>query len=624
MVVLAKFIVIALVVFGIALPAKSDQLGNIMAPYEADYVIRSSEIESDLKPFQGKIESYSYDLQSRYYLLLARASFRQSRFKESLSYVGKIYAINELEPQPVNLLLKVKYAESYSLISLNQLDQATVILKDSIEQASKHSVPDMEILHTTLLAAVLRSQLKYQDDMLLLDDAEDVISSDKFSLLPNDFSLYLKSEVYSEKAHLYRVIGDTSKSAVLFEKCLAISKELGLTHSLKYDLYNLSSAYFSLRDFDQAEKLLLQLLEMPVNGLNQTPMLFAAATKLARVYLRKSDVVKAEFYINKVQAMASDVEDFRLLMNYNLVSAEYSLEKGRLDQAKKLLFDDERKVYRNIDRETEFRLRLLRSHYWRMRGKFNFAFNEVHTLYQDHQSWMAKEQRRNMDIIREIHGLELDVVEQKYIANNNKLRLMALEREAEQVIIYAVAVASVVCALLLVIIVQRRNKEIFKNLAEKDYLTNVYNRRVVYERGESLLQDPTSDLCLLMIDLDHFKSLNDSYGHNFGDEVLVQVARLGREVIRNEDVFGRVGGEEFMFVLKNSNIETAWSVADRFNQKLKQIKLSRQVNITASIGISYSNNVADDFDKVVHFADIALYDAKSKGRDRIEIYKAAA
>lgn len=621
---MVKFIVIMLVGLGVAVPAESAALGKVMAPYEADFVIRSGAIEADLKPFRGEIESYSYDLQSRYYLLLARASFRQSRFKESLTYVEKIYAINELESQPINLLLKVKYAESYSLISLNQLERATVILRGSIAQASEHSVPDMEVLHASLLAAVLRSQLKYQDDMLLLDDAEDVINSDKFSLLPNDMGLYLKSEVYSEKAHLYRLIGDAKKSAILFEKCLAISEELGLTHSLKYDLYNLSSAYFSLRDFDRSEKLLLRLLEMPVDGLNQSSMYFAAATKLARVYLRKSDTIKGEFYINKVKPMLPDIEDVGLVVNYKLVSAEAALEQGRLDQAKNILFDNNKKMYRNLDRETKFRLRLLRAHYWRMTDELSFAFNEVNKLYQDHKSWMAREQRRNMDVVREIHELELDVVEQKYIANNNKLRVMALERESVQVAFFAVAVASVVCVLLLIIAIQRRNKKMLKDLAEKDYLTNVYNRRVVYERGERLLQDPSSDLCLMMIDLDHFKSLNDNYGHSFGDEVLVQVAQLGQEVIRRDDVFGRVGGEEFMFVLKNSNIETAWEVADRFCQKLKQIELSQQVSVTASVGISYSDNTADDFDKVVHFADTALYDAKTKGRDRIEVYQAAA
>jgi len=154
-----------------------------------------------------------------------------------------------------------------------------------------------------------------------------------------------------------------------------------------------------------------------------------------------------------------------------------------------------------------------------------------------------------------------------------------------------------------------------------DQLTGLYNRSRLDELMDAELRRAHrygTHFSILLLDIDHFKRINDSYGHLVGDDVLYAVAKVLQNSIRDVDLVGRWGGEEFMLILPNTNQSEALILAEKLRITLRDHPFTPVNRVTASIGISsYINGV--DSDELFKRADDALYRAKAKGRDRVEL-----
>jgi diguanylate cyclase (GGDEF)-like protein len=158
-----------------------------------------------------------------------------------------------------------------------------------------------------------------------------------------------------------------------------------------------------------------------------------------------------------------------------------------------------------------------------------------------------------------------------------------------------------------------------------DHLTRLYNRRFFMNRaGEEIERSLRHQVALsvLMIDIDHFKDFNDTYGHATGDRVLQTVAQAIRDALRTTDICARHGGEEFAVLLPNTSGESAGFVADRVRRTLRDTRytglgLPPDVNITISVGVATCPRDATDLDELMELADKALYKAKACGRDQV-------
>ena len=183
---------------------------------------------------------------------------------------------------------------------------------------------------------------------------------------------------------------------------------------------------------------------------------------------------------------------------------------------------------------------------------------------------------------------------------------------------------------------QRENLDLVvrnRNLSEvssRDTLTGLYNRWYVIEKIDTELNRAMrhgSPMSLLMLDIDHFKRINDTWGHAAGDEVLKGIGQLLRESCRVYDVPGRYGGEEFCIVLPETKVGNTTVVAERIRQRLESTELAcggEAITVTASIGIAGMEESAGEEilspAALIDRADRALYSAKSRGRNRIEMW----
>lgn len=174
--------------------------------------------------------------------------------------------------------------------------------------------------------------------------------------------------------------------------------------------------------------------------------------------------------------------------------------------------------------------------------------------------------------------------------------------------------------------VEKRLARRMERLANTDGLTGLYNHRHLVTRLEQELSRARRymrPLCLMIIDLDHFKAVNDRYGHLKGDEVLAGSAQVIREVTRASDLAGRYGGEEFAVVLPETGLERARVLSERLRRRIAArsypLEGGKRFSVTCSIGVAQLSDPIGGVKSLIEAADAALYGAKAAGRNRVEI-----
>lgn len=182
--------------------------------------------------------------------------------------------------------------------------------------------------------------------------------------------------------------------------------------------------------------------------------------------------------------------------------------------------------------------------------------------------------------------------------------------------------------------VDKRTKELnrinvkLNILATTDSLSGVKNRRSFFESCGPIIsynRREKKKLAVLMIDIDKFKLINDSYGHAIGDEIIRMMANKCNSTLRNSDIFGRLGGEEFAAVLPNTSERGALHAAENIRQEMENLEYispkNHKIKFTVSIGIAMLHPQDVDLEAILHKADLALYEAKRNGRNKVELSK---
>lgn len=176
------------------------------------------------------------------------------------------------------------------------------------------------------------------------------------------------------------------------------------------------------------------------------------------------------------------------------------------------------------------------------------------------------------------------------------------------------------------IAIENRNNRInLEKQAYTDYLTGLNNRRSFIEKTEIELYRKERygrELSLIMFDIDYFKLINDKYGHNVGDLVLKEIANICRLVLREIDIIGRIGGEEFAILLPETGIKEAVMVAERLRiaiENAKVLAFDKEIKFAASFGVTVTNNSNKTINELLNQADTALYKAKNSGRNKVVV-----
>ncbi|MBI9012938.1 MAG: GGDEF domain-containing protein [Clostridiales bacterium] len=181
----------------------------------------------------------------------------------------------------------------------------------------------------------------------------------------------------------------------------------------------------------------------------------------------------------------------------------------------------------------------------------------------------------------------------------------------------------------MIVILTKFTKELYlshatlRKIANTDALTQIINRKALYEQGIHEFEQADNypkDFTLLLFDIDHFKNINDQFGHPVGDKLLQELTSLVQKHIRAEDIFARYGGEEFAILLRNTNYSTGLEIAEKLLLIISQASFSIDqisIRISVSIGVAQYSKALKDFDHMIEVVDQALYEAKNSGRNQV-------
>ena len=270
---------------------------------------------------------------------------------------------------------------------------------------------------------------------------------------------------------------------------------------------------------------------------------------------------------------------------------------------------------------------------WRARA--NAALHDYREAYNDLQEYVsrykaANDAERNRKANAERARFETDREIERNASLQRELALSHEQssRQAQQLRWNAVVVVAgvwVIALLIYFLIANRRYRQQLVKLASQDSLTGLPNRRRTAELAAASLQaagESQKPLTIAIIDMDHFKIINDRCGHAAGDHVLKEFARAGREALRESDILGRWGGEEFLLVMPETSLDLAVASLQRLRTLVCGIRLPATgsgLRVTLSAGLSSSDEDTRSLDELIARADAALYTAKNEGRDAIRI-----
>jgi diguanylate cyclase (GGDEF)-like protein len=219
-----------------------------------------------------------------------------------------------------------------------------------------------------------------------------------------------------------------------------------------------------------------------------------------------------------------------------------------------------------------------------------------------------------------IQNYEKQLLESRVQIQQLELSSRLRQQEASRLFLTLAAVTVLSLSLLAVVLWRSRRK--FRNQAQTDALTGIANRRhfikCAHQAARRHRKQPAI-ASVLMLDIDHFKRINDTYGHQVGDAAIRHVAVLGKAYLRDVDIFGRTGGEEFAVLLPEMDESAAWQMAERIRQGIEREAFEHrgdQIHITVSIGVATGVITDDSIEGLMQRADHLMYRAKRSGRNR--------
>jgi diguanylate cyclase (GGDEF)-like protein len=431
--------------------------------------------------------------------------------------------------------------------------------------------------------------------------------------------------VLNSIATQYNRMGDYRQAVYIYSRALKAQREAGMYREEAVTLHNLGRAYENLHDWDESRKSFAESLAV-CRQLGYPRGEAYALRGLAAVSNASGDPKGALDTLARAETLQRQTPDARLRAQIQLARGIAFHKLDRLSDSVTAL-EDALEVFRQAD----------------AMGELNSTYSELAEVYAQSGDWRAAYDRRtqaketsdrllNNQLDQRFATLKVEFdtaakdKENALLIHENAISQQALAQGQSVRHLQAAVIllsATLVLVLATLAVHQRRNALRMKYLALTDELTDVPNRRSVLSRLDPLLRDPEQGSCaILIIDIDHFKRINDQFGHPTGDEVLNGVAGTVRNVVVEPCFFGRLGGEEFLIVLPHTDMNGARDAAERIRLAIMSIDASRWCSdnrrITASIGCAISMPGADTPSTMLKRADFALYAAKRNGRNCVE------
>lgn len=392
--------------------------------------------------------------------------------------------------------------------------------------------------------------------------------------------------------------------------------------------YELAEMYFSFGDDVQALNMFTKV-HLLAKQLQLDSYQFLALAGLAKTYLFKEQLDKSSALFIEAEALLVQLTDKYAAAQFYMYWLQLTHSQGDIESTEALLI----KVSQLLDGLLPSMNPQLFLAYYDNLAKHLIAKNDFENAYfalDDYRKIMLEQGQRDslqaiakyksaFEVEREFHKNEL--LQQQALLDKQALVKAKLESER----IYLLLTLACLAAICIFIFWYRqmRYSQQLSILANTDPLTQLANRRFAIARSElffNAAKKQGETLSLVIFDLDHFKQINDKFGHLVGDKVLIEVGVLLKDLVRNDDVVARIGGEEFLICWHKQNLLVARERCEQLRQAIESIEIVEnglRVPVSASFGVAELTQADATLDSLISRADHALYNAKESGRNRV-------
>lgn len=495
-------------------------------------------------------------------------------YQSASSHVNKALQL-ALETEDVKLIASQTSMRGQIHLAMENYDLAMKDVESSIEVFKNNDDKKNLSLAYNLLAIIYIAMQDYDNAIKYYRESE------KFDEVKSPFN---QAVFHYNLGGTYVMLEDYEKAIENYNKSSEFSRKVNDETTLAFNQYGIAEVYVATKEFKKAEEILPPVIELfAKNG--DILMHFNSNLLMSEIKIENKDFAAAENYLKYAEEQANVIQtpSTQLYLNWYKIKfytsqemwkEAYELEKQSTKIRKEVQEKDKEKLVSEL------------------RIKFNAQFDQ--------------------------EKLEL-------LQKQNELQQTALTQEkTKQKYLWGLVILGVILffIILFAYFLQLKTKKHLYKLSITDHLTKVANRRHIMNTLQALLiksRNYNSTLAVILIDLDYFKTINDTYGHDIGNEVLVHFANTACHLIPEKGMVGRIGGEEWLMLIPETDVK----LVNRFMSELREryqrpvpAPIPSNIVLTFSSGIVLSDGQYEKYDNLLKDVDNAMYRAKNRGREQ--------
>ena len=504
----------------------------------------------------------------------------------------------------------------FILRSEGNLQQATTLAQQLYRQV-KESWPKHKLSNLVLEYAYLLSfQYKYNEALEQLEVAlvHAFESNDPHQI----------TETYNVFGILYSDLNDNPSAIMYFEKAIdMMEKHPELTQN-SYLYTNLADSYRLAKEYDKSKALLDKSFEQATKDNDVSAISFVHQMR-NRLLVDQGDYEGALNHLLVAKQLNEQLGEE--LFNYEIHTelTYIYLKLGKMDDAKFHLEFAEQHSEKQGDNDRYY-IERLRAEILFTEGKFEEAYENLYKSYKNYRIQFNDNLTHVSNISREHLDQERLSFENKLLEQENSLNAQYVKESKKYSMIQWLLIGLLIVVIAIAIWMMMRFRKLAadnQRIALTDNLTKMPNRRHVFrtlQEFHSGTEGGKKTYSIILFDLDHFKSINDRFGHNVGDKVIQATNDICRAILREQDTIGRIGGEEFLIILPDTKLNDAYNIAERIREHFEGYNfehVAQGLKVTSSFGVTEYLPDDETLDLVINRADRLLYKAKNEGRNRV-------
>lgn len=586
--------------------------------YQALLNTNPAELLNKLETMKQDLSAYDQESIQLYNLLYCQASVRLEHYSTVLSYTSELLdsSENTLSTRTeAGLLLCRADANQY----VASAEEAEKDFQQALLFAKSKRDTDIHISALVKLGEFYAYQSSFFKAQKHLQEA--------YKLSQSIDNIDLQKSVDSALGGFYAYRKDYEKSLSFYQRAVEHNLALGYFQQASISLYNLGIISFRLSRSEDAIAFFKESKKL-ANDVGDDAGLAYADIGLAEALIKLNKYKEAVVPLYAAKTYFETTNTIGKVADIKLIEASLMLSQGKHAFAIPLL-DEAISVFENEKSSEKLRLahESLAQNYIAL-GEWEKALESLEAHHNiEHQLHEQEQHEASQRLIAEFQfehqEAENQLLKQRLLDEQDKLK----QQETMQLLQLSLIIVAVILIIFIVFHLYRQFQygQKMKNLAMLDELTEIPNRRAILnglKKSISWSLRYDTDLTIAMIDIDYFKRLNDTYGHEVGDIGLKAFTQQILSVIRSTDHFGRVGGEEFLLIMPHTSTEQSEVLLERLLVAVRQLEIkakSQNLSLTASFGVTQFISNNDTLKDMLNRADSALYQAKANGRDRYVI-----